>query len=279
MDRGFYSATNVGHMARSQIRFLIPRPRSVQLFSSLRGKHERQLSSPMNSFLFNNEVLYHLQDSIAINKVPLQAHLYFDPQRRCEQTAHFLRKILEIEHSAQQHTFQTPKEARQYLSKGFKGASQVFRVTAKAGQIEMTRKPRTLSRCMADMGTTIMITNHSTLEHTKILDLYRHKDYLEKLFDTLKNEFDGKRLRGNSKDTIEGRLFLKFLSVILYSALGNTMREQDLFKHYTIRKLMYELQKLRIVEMNDGTSYLTEISKRQRKIFEKFDLKLPSLET
>ncbi len=108
---------------------------------------------------------------------------------------------------------------------------------------------------MANMGTTIMLTNQSTLGHTKILELYRHKDYLEKLFDLLKNEFDGKRLRGSTKDTVEGRLFLKFLSLILYSALSNTMREQHLFKGYSIRELMYELKNFALSkwQMEDHT--------------------------
>ena len=57
------------------------------------------------------------------------------------------------------------------------------------------------------------------------------------------------------------------------------MREQDLFKRYSIREIMYELKKLRIVEMSNDTLYLTEVSKRQRKIFEKFAVKIPSLET
>jgi transposase len=190
-----------------------------------------------------------------------------------------LKQVLALETSAKQHLFPSPKEARQYLSKGLKGAAQLFRVISNAGQIEIVRKPRTLSRRMANVGTTSMLTNHAPLEHRKILELSRHKDSLKKLFDTLKNEFDGNRLRGSTKDPVEGRLFLKFLSVILYSALSNTMREQHLFTRYSIRELMYELKKLRIVEMTDGTSYLTEISKRQRTIFEKFDLELPNLET
>ena len=76
------------------------------------------------------------------------------------------------------------------------------------------------------MGATIMLTNHNGLEREKILTLYRRKDFIEKIFDVLENEFDEKRLRSSSKDAVEGRLFLKFLSVILYSAFGNIMREQ-----------------------------------------------------
>jgi transposase len=95
----------------------------------------------------------------------------------------------------------------------------------------------------------------------------------------LKNELDGKRLRGYSKNAINGRLFIKFISLILYSALGNKMREKDFFKHYTLREIMYELKKLRIIEMDNGKLYLTEISKRQRELFNKFEVEIPSVET
>ncbi|HEX2243984.1 MAG TPA: hypothetical protein VHK27_12185, partial [Gammaproteobacteria bacterium] len=73
--------------------------------------------------------------------------------------------------------------------------------------------------------------------------------------------------------------FIKFISLILYSAIANIMREKDLFKHYSIKELLYELKKLRIVEMYSGASYLTEISKRQREIFTKLEVKIPTIGT
>ncbi len=109
--------------------------------------------------------------------------------------------------------------------------------------------------------------------------MYRQKDFLEKIFDVLQNEFDGKRLRSGSKDVVEGRLFLKFLSVIVHSAMRNTMREQQLFTRYTVREMLYELRKLRRVEMSNGKRVLTELSKRQKEIFKKFDIAFPSINT
>jgi transposase len=279
LDRGFYRATNLVNMAQSQMRFLLPLPRSVNLFSTLRAKHTGHLSNPANSFLFRDEVLFYVQDSIALSNLVLQTHLYFDPQSRCDQTAHFLKRILEVEAAAKQQEFATKTEARQYLASQLNGAADVFRVTGKTGSFEITRKPATLSQRLANMGTTIMLTNHPSLGREQILAFYRRKDYLEKTFDILKNECDGKRLRGSTKDTIEGRLFLKFISLILYSVLGNIMRDQRLFKRYSVREIMYELKKLRMVEMNNGNFYLTEVSKRQKEIFNKFDVEIPSVET
>jgi transposase len=188
-------------------------------------------------------VLFYVQESTKINQVPIQAHLYFDPRSRSEQTTRFLKKILELETSCKKETFHNKKEVLQYLSSHLKGASQCFKVTVKAGSPKITRKTKNLSKHMANMGITIMLTNHNGLGRETILDMYRQKDYLEKTFDVLKNEFDGKRLRGILKDTIEGRLFVKFISLILYSVIGNKMREQQLFKRYSVREIMYELKK------------------------------------
>jgi transposase len=279
MDRGFYSATNLGSMAGSQLTFLLPMPRSVNLFSSLLSKHTRQLSNLAHAFLFHDDVLFHVKVPTEINHVGLQAHLYFDPHSHSAQTARFLKTILETEADANRTTFHSKKEARQYLSGLRKGLSQFFQVTGKTNQIEITRKTKLLSQRIANMGATIMLTNHQELGRETILDLYRHKDYLEKAFDVLKNEFDGKRLRSGSQETVEGRLFVKFISLILYSAVGNKMREQRLFKRYSIREIMYELKKIRIVEMNNGKSFLTEVSKRQREIFNTFDVEIPKIET
>lgn len=279
LDRGFYSATNLRTMGQSQIRFLLPLPRSVKAFTTLRAKQYRHLTHPANAFLFNEQVLFHSQDATVIDQLALQAHLYFDPQRRCDQTAHFLKRLLEVETAAQQQAFETRTDVFQYLERHFAGATQVFHVSGTTPPFMITRKPTPLAQRMANMGIAILLTNEPELGRERILELYRRKDYLEKTFDTLKNELDGKRLRSSTKDTLEGRLFLKFLSLILYATLANIMRDQDLFKRYSISEIMDELKKLRLVKMNNGHCYLTEVSKRQKDIFKKFNVAIPSIQT
>lgn len=279
MDRGFYSAANLANMAQTPIKFIIPMPRSVKLFSTLLSKHRSKLSNLANTFTFKDEVLFHAQESTQINGVPLLAHLYFDPRSQNEQALCFLKKILEIEASTKKEDFHTKKQALQYLSSQSKGASKFFQVVNKSGHMKLTRKIKTLSKHMTNMGKYIILTNHNELGRETILEYYRRKDYLEKTFDILKNEFDGKRLRASSKDAVEGRLFIKFLGLILYSAIGNTMRQKGLFKHYSVRELIYELKKIRIVETKNEKLFLTEVSKRQKDIFNKFNVDVPYIET
>jgi transposase len=157
-----------------------------------------------------------------------------------------LKKILALETAAQNQTFQNKEQAMEYLASHLKASTPFFQVKSNDGPLRIPRNTKALSQRMATMGAFLMLTNRMELNREKILELYRRKDYLEKTFDGLKNEFDGKPLRGHSKDVINGRLFIKFISLILYSAIANIMREKDLFKHYSIKELLYRARALKV---------------------------------
>ena len=129
---------------------------------------------------------------------------------------------------------------------------------------------------MNRMGKTILLTNDPKVGGEDILMFYRRKDVLEKMFDVIKNELDNGRLRVSSREAMEGRLFLTYLSLIIHSALSRIMKEQDLFKTYTLAEVFCDLKKLRLVTLTSGKTYLTEISRKQRLLFEKFDVPVPT---
>lgn len=94
MDRGFYSASNLAALHHAEITFVIPLSRSVKLFSTLLFENKRKLSDLNNSFVFGEEVIFHVQDHVEINQIVFQAHLYFNDQRRSGEASSFLKKIL-----------------------------------------------------------------------------------------------------------------------------------------------------------------------------------------
>lgn len=274
LDRGFYSASNLDEMAKIPIGFVIPLPRSNNLFFNLVHSNKKKLSDYRNAFLFFDSVLFHSHESIEMNNKIFEAHLYFDQQRFTEQSSRFIKKLIELEKSVLIKKFNCKKEVIQYL----KNTSKFFHVSIHKNILQITRKPQIISGHVTRFGVTIMLTNRLKLRREDILDLYRKKDHVEKIFDILKNEFDGKRLRSHSKETIDGRLFIKFIALILYTSLEKTIKKDEL-KQYSVREIIYELKKIKIVEMCDGNLYLTEISKRQKDIFKAFNVEIPVIET
>jgi hypothetical protein len=102
--------------ASGQGQIYYPMPASIKLFPTLLSKNRQKLSDLNNSFVFGDQVLFHAHGTAEINQITFQAYLYFNDRRRSEEVAAFLRKILELETAAQQQSFQTKEEAREYLS-------------------------------------------------------------------------------------------------------------------------------------------------------------------
>lgn len=274
LDRGFYSANNLEEMAKRNLKFIIPLPKSNNLFFHLVRSNKKKWSDYRNAFLLPEEVLFHIQESVEIKQKIFEAHLYFNQQQFTEQSSRFIKKLLELEKSVLMKKFNDKKEVIQYL----KNTSKFFQISVHENILQITRKTQIISEHVTRFGVTIMLTNQLKLRREDILDFYRKKDHVEKIFDTLKNEFDGKRLRSHSTETIDGRLFIKFIALILYSALDKNLKKDEL-KQYSVREIMYELKKIKVVEMCDGKLYLTEISKRQKDIFKAFNVEIPVLKT
>ncbi len=61
----------------------------------------------------------------------------------------------------------------------------------------------------------LVIISNRTKDACEALYSYRQKDAIEKGFDDLKNDLDMKRLRIHSNATMEGRIFIQFVSLVL----------------------------------------------------------------
>lgn len=279
MDRGFYSQANVAALTRQSCTFLMPLPRSVALFDELLAHHYQTLTALPNSMLFQDEILGYVHTSIPLNLAPVSAHLYFDPVRAQAQALRFLTPLWKAESLLKGQTFHQIPKAQHALAKQVSGAGPFFRFIQTDDHVDMSRDALALTRRLAPMGMTILLTNSQKLDGVRALQWYRQKDVIEKSFDVLKHELDGQRLRGHSTETITGRLFLKFLSLIIHAELTKAMRAQHMFSDYSIREMLYELKKIRIVEMKNGKRVLTEISKRQRRIFKTLEVDVPTLNT
>ena len=107
-----------------------------------------------------------------------------------------------------------------------------------------------------------------------MLSLYRERDEVEKEFDDLKNELEAMPLRVQKVETLKGLLFIFFISQVLRAALLRRARDAKLLEMSSLEEILMELAKLRAVKVG-GKWRLTEISKKERTIFEKMEISIP----
>ncbi|MCG2790716.1 MAG: transposase, partial [Actinomycetia bacterium] len=182
------------------------------------------------------------------------------------------KKILEIEKKVGEIDFKTKKDLDSFLNDNVKGWKSIFKICRHPGGFKLKRDSQGINDKLDRMGTTILVSNRK-VEPKAALSLYRRKDSVEKFFDSMKNDMDRKRLRIHSRKTFEGRLFLDFLALILYSQISKTMMDEDIVKNYTVAELMYEFKKIKLIGLGEKKTIITEVSKKQRELFERFRIK------
>ena len=309
MDRGFFSKHNIELMYKNNIDFIMPVPFTTKISKELLTKHTDALSSPDNFFLLNNRVIFSDIDYIKLNNHKLTAFIYLDEKRKSEEVQRLLRRIGEVEREIEFHSFNSKEEVKEFIEAYRRGTSKYFsikvvnteggetdtdkannekeiskyrkRQNSKQNEIQkkyiLIRKKDEIEKAMNRMGKMILITNRTDLDKEKALSLYKRRNEIERLFDVLKNEIDGNRIRNHSDEAMEGKLFILFVTLVLYASLDKIMKEKGLYKIHTLQEIIYELKKIKVVETNNNNRFLTEISKKQKLIYEQFNVPLPTL--
>jgi len=274
LDKGYYSEYNLKEIMQNGMKFIIPLPFTTNLSKELIKNHGEDILLHTNAFQFRNSILFRVKDRVTIGSKVLNAYIYFDEELKVKETQVFLKKVIDIEMKIKEICIKGEKNLEKYLSETYKGWKKIFTINKVKNKLEVKRNKKGFEEIFEMMGKMILLTNTET-ETEKALMIYRRKDKIEKCFDNMKNELNTKRLRVHSQKTFEGRLFLTFNELIIYSWISKVMEEKKLYKDYTIEEMMYELKKIKMIELENGKKIITEISKKGRTLFKNFGIELP----
>lgn len=275
LDRGFYSKSNIEELNKEGLRFIIPLPFTTKASEELNRESEKSIRSPINCFYEKKRALFYLKRPVQIGDVKLQAHVYLDEKRRAEEIEILMRNISEIESAVQERASDDKEKIQEYIETNLGVLSKLLKIEKKGGRNILRRNENEFNKLISRMGKIIIITNDKTMKKEEVINLYKRRDKIEKLFEILKTEIEERRLRISSKAALDGKIFINYITLILYSSINNLMKEKNLNKEYTIAEILYEFKKLSIVKMNDEKEKLTEITKRQRRLFELFNIEIP----
>ena len=276
LDKGFYSTENLIGMRKRGLQFITPLPFTVKQAEQLIEKHEDEISDVSHALRVSKQILYCVKDKISTGNYSFHAYVYFDKRKRLEGEERLIERIIEVEEKVQNRHFHDKEALRTYLKQHASDLEQVFDIRKVGGSFALIRDTERIAKLIKQMGYVIILSTRS-MNPKEIILLYRNKDCVEKCFDNMKHELSGSRLRVHSTESMEGRLFITFMSLILISWIYKTMREEALSKKYTLEEIMYELKKLKMIQLQNRKNVLTEISKTQKELFKKLVNDLPTL--
>ncbi|CAD7774643.1 hypothetical protein FHEFKHOI_01615 [Candidatus Methanoperedenaceae archaeon GB50] len=115
----------------------------------------------------------------------------------------------------------------------------------------------------------MILISSSELDRENVISLYYTRQIAEKLFGFSKDDLNLLPLRVHKEETLRGYLFLQFASLVVYSLL-----KRELGRDYTVEEVLLTLRNLKCKVYEDEI-IVQELTKQQRKIFEKFSIMVP----
>ena len=262
MDRGFCSKKNILDMHESKYRFVQPLSLSLKLAKNLIEKYFRIIQSPEHMFAYKDKAMYHILDSINLSGVEFDAHIFFNDEKALAFKNDIWCAVLR-EAEAMDKVFTSEKEAKLYIEDNMiSRLCPYFKFDAKSGKL--VKDDIVLQRHYIKSGLIIMASNISNMKSEDILDLYKNRNIVEEGICVFKNSLDGGRLRAHSNKTAEGRIFIKFLAMIINARMKQTIKSNKLLKKYSIKQILLELKKLKVNTFDNSSPFVNEISKTQK---------------
>jgi transposase len=121
----------------------------------------------------------------------------------------------------------------------------------------------------------LVIISNTGYSASEIINIYRNKDVVEKGFDNLKNNLQLHRLNVHSEKTMESKIFVSLISLIIMLYINKIMSKNKLYKNYTLHSLLSTLDLIK-AQVYNNKLIIMPVSKKQRDIYKFFNCPLPS---
>jgi len=270
MDKGFYSRKNVDALVENRDRFTLSVPLTNKwLLEAIDDVYEN-IHGPDGYRKLDDEILYVHSRLYSWGKQKRRCylHMYYNATNRARDVDKFNEKLLQYKAEIESGK---PVADHQKAYEDF----IIQKTTPKRG-LQVSFNSVAVSQHISRYAGFQALLSNGIKDPVEAMRVYRDKDAVEKCFDDLKNSLDMKRLRMHTAATVDGRLFVQFIALILISAIRKELRSSGLIEKYTVRELLQEMKTLTKVKYSGKYGYiLTEITKAQRDILKALDITLP----
>jgi len=276
VDRGFYSKDNIKSLTSEKI--VIPLSFSTNKSIELLARADSKLQDKENLFMYKDSIYSYSSETYTEYEKEFKAHIFRNKEMYDEGVTSFYKQLITIEKKCNNKNYSVREDLEKDCSENFSDYMKFYEIEKKNKKYLLKRNQKKIDAQIQRFGTYILITNEVNLSKEKTLDLYKRKEYVEKVFDTMKNEMDRDRLHVQSAERTEGSIFIIFLSLIITSYMDKMLRTSKELKNYTKNKIFYELKKLKVTRFANGLNIVNELSKKVKNIFKIFGIDIKKID-
>jgi len=271
MDRGFFSLGNLCELIDSKISFIMAAKLQLNDLKLLMTEAQNDIDDVKYLHKFNKDPIFAKPITYNIGSIEVHGYVYYDPKLEQTEKQTLLSTLYDIREELSKVRLKKNSNPNAVFKEKARGFGNFFDWRVIDNHFEVAIKQNAVNQRMNKMGKYILFYS-GDFDWMKCLSLYRQRDEIEKSFKALKNEIDILPLNTQSEKTTRGFIFIAFLSLIIRTKLMNMMREAEILDKYSVELLLMQLEKLRKITLADGQIFVTEMTKKQREIFQALNL-------
>jgi transposase len=275
MDKGFYSAKNVNLLleSREKYGFLQAVPFTAAFAKELVRGERDGIDTPENTLPVNKGAVRMVSRQIAWagkgdedTGTVLTAHVYFNALKAAAGKDNLYAHVSALLRLAKEGCGEgkLKEEVKKYL---------VVRKTMTGETYAINHE--VVEKELQNTGWLVLITNRIK-DGKEALECYRAKDVVEKGFLKFKNAIDLRRIRVHSQESMQNKVFVGFIALILLSHINKVMVDKKMYRDMSMKDVLYTLKKLRVQKIA-GENILFPVTLEQRRIYNAFSIKPPVL--
>ena len=271
LDKGFYSTRNVDAMlsSRQRVDFIITVPFTAKFAKELVKSERKDIDTLSNTIVHGKASLRAVTKLRCWNNAhKVYTHVYYNARKAQgirEDLYTYVATLREQATGQPEKYVGNPKHMKYLIIRRSEKESSGYTINLREDVVEAE---------LETAGWMIVISNY-VAEAKEAIKIYREKGIVAKGFQRLKNSLDLGRVRVHSETSMQNKVFIGFISLILLSAIHNVMLDRKLYAKMTMKKLILTLSRLKLQVVN-GVPILFPVTKEQREIYNAFGIQQPS---
>ena len=289
MDRGFESAGNIASMMDDGIDFVMPSTVGSKVMKKLLTDFAPDVTKPEFDRIHDGHVYSVQERSVGIietesgfeyvsdddenfadAKFRLKAYVCFDSKKRSDDEQELKIALMEKIRELDGKKFKDP--ARTFVKKAGWTAKYLEYSLDSEGRMNVSYRNNAMTFFRNRAGMFIMLTPNMDWEVS--MTAYDTRNCVEMAFEIFKNELDGKRGRTGDPVRARGRLFIKFLALMIRVRMQLIVAEGNI-KGLTVENMLMSAATYKIID-DDGLRVRNEKTKKVREIFQLFGVDDPA---
>ena len=265
MDRGFYSANNINFLLKNQYKYIIMAKSRNKVLTDLLESVREKIKNKSEYYL---EEFMNFGIKLRAKAIGLQAqhiYIYYNDEIAQAKRKAFNLKVKKFKEQALNSNLDLETVQNMY-----KTHLEVF--VDENNQRNAQIKKEVQQEEYDNAGFVVLVSNiDADLEF--ILRQYKKRDIVEKAFSTLKSTLDFNKFYSSSGETIEAKVFVSFLAIIVRAHISFKLKpflEMNTF--HTVNTVIAEFTKLEVTKINKAYVQSYALTRTQKTIFEYLEI-------